>query len=127
MPGSLGPTNERERFFADFTRLQSLILDVIERLSILETSARFADQQRQSLIDTTAKLNERLEPFRELGASVSGIRAEVEKLKKIVDSHREYFIEIKGGIKLMKFVWWAVWAAIGSGATIAITIALKGG
>jgi hypothetical protein len=43
-----------------FKTNSTLLLDVLERLAIMETSGKLADEQRQGLIFSTNKLSERL-------------------------------------------------------------------
>lgn len=65
----------------------TLLLDIHERMAILEQSIKFADMQRQMLIETTTKLNDRLEPFRALIDSVNRLASETKEIKQQVQTH----------------------------------------
>jgi len=94
-------------------RLQTLILDSIERLAILETSHKFGDLQRHALIDSTEKLSSRLT---EVSSALHGYGELNERVKAIsarLDAHDVVFAEARGGIRATKIFWSAIWAAVG--------------
>lgn len=82
----------------------SLLLDIVERLATLEQSAKFADMQRQMLIQATDKLNDRLAPFHTLIASVDRLSADVEIVTATVDSHDKTLAEVRAVLRAIKWL-----------------------
>jgi hypothetical protein len=113
--------DERERFFTDFSRLQTLILDAIERLAVLETSGQYADMQRQSLLDSIARLGDRLDHFAKSAGALEVLSTRVDSLTRRIEKLDALVSEIRGGVKVTKVLWSAIWAIVG--AAIAVVAA----
>lgn len=105
--------DERERFFANFGRLQTLLLDLGERLTILEVSFKFADSQRQSLLDVTGRISEQLRPLGRTAEDVRELTKQIDDLTKRVDKYDVVVAEARGGAKMAKILWSILWAAVG--------------
>jgi len=98
---------------SEVTRLQTLVLDTVERLAVLETSARFADQQRQLLIETTGRVSERLGEIITTIKGYEPLARDIGELKQRVSKHDEVIIDAGGQIKGAARIWNLVWAGLG--------------
>lgn len=93
-------------------QLLTLQLDVSERLSLLEASSKFADQQRQHLITTTSKINERLELIPVLDMRMGQVDKALEGLNTRVTVQDKALIEIGGMMKVVRWLWGGVAAIL---------------
>jgi len=102
-------------------RVQTLILDSIERLAILETSHKFADLQRQSLIESTEKLSGRLGEVSNALHGYGELNERVKAIASRIDAHDVIFAEARGGIRAAKVFWSCFWATVGVAITLTAT------
>lgn len=96
----------------------SLLLDALERLAILETTNRFTELQRGELLATIAKLSGQLGDIAGGIRSVSEILVRLAALEARAHAHDLVFAETKGGVRAAKLAWSVIWALIG--ASIAV-------
>lgn len=107
------------RLLRELESLRSMSMDVLQRLTILETSSNFADMQRQNLIDATSKLNDRLEPLRSLAEALGELSGSLDKLSTRVDSHEAILNQVRGALWTGRIIW-AIFTFIAGGGGILV-------
>lgn len=82
--------------------LTTLILDVLERLTILEQTFKFADAQRTEISQKVTAL-----------AKVSVVKKDIEEMVKLVKEHENFFKEFQFGLKVARAGWATLYMAGG--------------
>lgn len=110
-------------------RLQTLVLDALERLAILETSQKFTDAQRVELLGSVTRLSQQIGEVTigirdvvTIRADLSSIRSEASALRARLDGHDLVLAETRGGIRATRIVWGIIWAVFGAAIAILGTI-----
>lgn len=83
--------------------LTTLVLDVLERLTILEQSFKYADLQRGEIVTKVNKLSE-----------VCAAKEDVKIMARLVDEHEKFFNEFKFGMRVAKAGWAFVYVSGGT-------------
>jgi hypothetical protein len=118
---------DKRLYVVDISSLNSLILDAIERLAIVETSGKFSDLQRAELLTTINRLGDRLgeatlaiRGISELIARVARLEERSAALDARLDAHDLVFAKTEGGLRAIRVVWGVVWSIVG--ATVALFV-----
>lgn len=83
--------------------LTTLTLDVLQRLTILESSIKFADIQRNGIENKLEHL-----------ASICVAKKDVEELIVLVKQHEDFFKEFRFGLRVAKIGWAVMYLTGGS-------------
>ncbi|HUP80489.1 MAG TPA: hypothetical protein VM260_18215, partial [Pirellula sp.] len=84
--------------------LTTLVLDVLERLTILEQSFKYSDLARSEIVKKVDKL-----------AEICAAKAEVEEMSRLLAEHEDFFKEFRMGLRVAKAGWAFIYI---SGGTI---------
>lgn len=82
--------------------ITTLVLDVLERLTILEQSFKFADLQRNKIAEEVTRLG-----------TICAVKSDLEKVVKLVDEHEEVFRQFKFGLRVARAGWAAIYVTGG--------------
>lgn len=108
----------------DFRALNTIVLDLVERVVTLETTGRFTDGQLRDLLQSTTKLSERLgdvaiglRSVSDLVIRLTAVEGKHQALDTRIDAHDLVFAKTEGGIRATSFISRILWAIIGAGLT----------
>lgn len=93
--------------------IQTLLLDLLQRTAVLETSTRLSDGQRTELISTITRLGDRLGEVTGAIKTLSRLDEDVQALNERLDKHDELFAEARGGLRVARVFWSVVWGTVG--------------
>lgn len=121
-PGDRGRDDDR-RLIGD---PNSLLLDALERVAVLEAVNRFSELQRQELLATTSKLSGQLGEIALGLRGMSDINARVAALEASRHAHDLRVAKTEGGVLVAKLAWGVIWGLLGAGIAIIGIYAKKG-
>lgn len=98
---------EYERLKREYGPASSLLLDLQERITRLETGTSFADAQRTEILTMLAEIRNELR-----AANLEMILRDVKELRERVDTHEHVLSEARGGAHVGVWAIKAVWAVI---------------
>lgn len=93
----------------------SLVLDVIERLTVVEQGQRFADIHREALIKAINRLTDKIDDLRQVPDRLKAVEKLVTELKEQVETHDDFVKELKTGMKIGGKVWAVIYTCLGAG------------